>query len=490
MEDFRALEAAFKRTPVRVSGAPDISGVLRLRGGKTSLRLSSSKFFHYDGSAEDGWFNLTVRSADGRELYLYHAITTASAQHHWGEGAEVAHTMTVYPNFVFDNVRGLDEDHRVRSIAFKMEGLEHFFSYRNTELLNAFDLSAAQNEALRSMRFHADQEDGPFDPQEVYVVHRLPTYLDFAVADRRYRVWTSGRFTGGGMHRISAVTAPTAEIQFDAPMELDDALDRLWEWRRFFTQMALEQLPFRAITVRGSQGMKGPSANAYLPNSKRNPRTAKGIYELKPRRLALNSWAERQQLADAMKCWLEREDSRSTFRARLDRVIARMHKRVDPSDLLDLASAVDSLSELAAASPLPRDVLSRMAMSAFDAASSVEGVTIERITGLLGGLQRPSLTTRFTALGTKLTPPLASTDAELLARASAKIRNASAHGGAMDDQSLPRVRPTIEAMTALCARFDLETCGVPARTAHDAQSVPKWRFEEAMQNLKLVQRPS
>jgi hypothetical protein len=489
MDAFEQIERKFERYPVRLLDHEGASGVLRLEGGRSQLDVTSGSHLHFERSDEAGWFDVRLRGSDGRDLLLHHALTTSSGSHYWSEGSADAHVASIYPNIVVDDVRGLTSDGTVQIVQFQLKGLHNFFYYDFTESLRGFGATPDQVEALRSLRYKSGDDDGPFAPREIYVVHDFPVLIDFRVEDRVYQVWQGGRFTHGSVVSVNATTYPVASIAFDHPVDIESALDRVWEWKRFYAQMAMSPLPLEAIAVCGSLDVKAPTANLYLPNIDQHPVEADGPNKLSPRHLALNFWKDRQALSDCMARWLVAENDRRRFRVRVDRVIERMNRRVDPNDLVEIGSAVDSLSALAANSPLPDGVLSKMV----DAAHAVSeegkaGIDRDRINGLLGGLRRPSLVKRFTGLGVGIDPPLEKKDADLLAKTAAQIRNASAHGGAISNQIQPRVAPAIEAITALCVRFDLETCGFPSRSSADARVMSKVRFDDGLDHLKSLER--
>ncbi|MDR3530009.1 MAG: hypothetical protein P4L90_05575 [Rhodopila sp.] len=338
------------------------------------------------------------------------------------------------------------------------------------------------------MRHPTDRDNGMFTPREVYVVHAFPVFFAFRVEDRSYQVGAGGRSSGGHWNRIDERIYPVASIAFDAPVNIETALDRVWEWRRFFAQMAMLPLPFEAISVQGSLDDSAPSANLYLPNLKRRAHKVTGFNGLSPHQLALNLWPDREHLGETMREWLSRDAVRRGFRVRLGRVIERMNRRLDPIDLVELGSAVDSLDELATGTSLPADVLNAIVDAAHTAATAAKtDIGRNRVSGLLGTLQRPSLATRFAALGATLSPLIGEEGAALLARSASKIRNASAHGGALNDQIQPRLSSTVEALTALCARFDLETCGVPCRSSSNARTIAPRRFDEGLEQLRRLE---
>lgn len=281
MDGIKTVERRFRRTPVKLLDHESVHGVLRLRGRKSLLEISSDELFHPERDDENGWFDLVVRSQDGRDLLLHHTIDVGSGMHHWGDGRD-AHHARVYPNIVVDDMRGLSDERTVQSVSFRLGGLDRFFHYRHSERLRTHEATAEQVAALRSMRYTAadagieadDDAHGVFSPRELYVVHQMPVFVDFRVDDRRYLVWAGGSFSGGNRDRVDARVRPVAQIEFDAPVGLEEALDRLWEWRRLFAQLSMRQIAIKGIAVRGNLDGCAPSANIYLPNLERPRRSS------------------------------------------------------------------------------------------------------------------------------------------------------------------------------------------------------------------------
>src|SRR5690606_32364333 len=113
---------------------------------------------------------------------------------------------SIYPNIVVDDVRGLTSDGAVQVVQFRLKGLHNFFYYDFTESLRAYGATPEQVEALRSLRYKSGDDDGPFAPQEIYVVHQFPMLIDFRVEDRTYQVWQGGQFAGGSVVSVNATT--------------------------------------------------------------------------------------------------------------------------------------------------------------------------------------------------------------------------------------------------------------------------------------------
>lgn len=347
MDGIRRIERKFRRTPVKLVDHEGVNGVLRLRGRKSLLEVASDDLFNPPHKDADGWFDLIIRAQDGRDLLLHHAINVGSGTHHRGDGRD-AHYTRIYPNIVVDDMRGISVDHQVQSVSFRLARMDRFFNYRHSEPLRTHGATDEQIAVLRAMRYGAASAsgnddhsgDGEFAPQQLYVVHRLPIFVDFLLDDRHYTVWAGGSFSGLNLNRVDARMFPIATIEFAAPVRIKEALDRVWEWRRLFAQLSMCQLAIKAISVRGSLERRAPSANVYLPSLERPPKSG-GRRGASAVHIPLNTWGERGELSDAMRTWIARDGERRRFRVRLDRVLDGMNRRIDPSDLVDLAAAVD-----------------------------------------------------------------------------------------------------------------------------------------------------
>lgn len=487
MKTFAELEDAYQRMPVRLIDYGDATGVLFLKGHDTLLQATSKKPLHPGSVDANGWFDLRLRAPDGRALLLHNALIQSTSSHRWGERTRDAYGAEIFPNLVVDNADALAADNKVRRVTFRLTALENFFHYEHAEPLLGFSRKPDQIEALEAMRFEREGRTDPFLPDRVYVMHNYPTYFGFKIRDRKYEVWSGGQESMGNVHRIQTEAYPVATISFDVAIDLNSALDRVWEWRTFFSEMALLPLPLHSVSVAGSVEERATTADLYLPNLPKYGNPSRGHYSISPAYLPLNGWAERDALADGMRRWLEHGEQRRTFRGKLYRVIESMTRRSDANDLIELASATESLAEVFAKEALSRATLDAMTDAAHAAAVEA-GASIERqrIRGVIGSLQRPSLAARYEALGKQTRPPLPKRDAQLLGRSATQIRHASAHGGAVDDQLQPRVSPTIQALAALAARFDLESCGTPSEAA-GGRTMTKRRFDDGIDMLRRIE---
>ena len=436
---------------------------------------------------ENGWFSLRLRGSTGLEILIHHAVRIGWSEH--GGHGEKAHTIDVFPNVVIANSQGISETQSVRRISFRLKKLSDFFYYRHAEALRAHDLTPEQKALLEGLRYNRDW--GPFLPEDIYVIHNYPEFFRFRIDDRTYSVWPGGTRTGATVSKLSAVVYPIPTIEFQEPVGIQEALDRVWEWRRFFAQLAQSQLEFEAVWLQGPGDERGPVGNAYLPNlpnlQPRKGRERKG-HEVSAHNLPLTQWEEREQLGEVMEKWLELGEQRRMFRSRLGGVIEDMADRVDASDIIELCSGIEALDELAEKDTFPAGLVGHMAKAAAEKAGEAKiEIPLDRLCGVLGSLQRPSLALRLRELSRRVSPSVPDADADILAKSAAKIRNTSAHGASLEAQIQPLVSPTIAALAALCSRFDLETAGMPCRGSNGARAWPLVQFEEAMNYLRQLE---
>jgi hypothetical protein len=484
MVTFEALEKAFDWRQLRLVAPHDGAGVLRLCGRTSALRFGSEHPFRPSAAERTGLFDLRARLENGTEILLHNALVTESTFHSRDHALRVYNSTEIFPNVVVTDARGVDADQRVKRTHFRIRDLSHFFHYHPTGELSAFELGAEQLALLKSLRRSSDVEEPPFQPYTLYYVNRIDELLEFRVEDRVYAIGWGFDGRSGFSPDTRASAYPIASITFDAPVDLETTLTRVWEWRRFFAQLAMAPLTFEAMDVLATDDLSAPRGALYLPNLEGERPAEKGFYDLHPGNLPLNRWADRHRLVESMRTWLARGEARRTFRSALDRVIERMDRRIDAHDVLELYAGMQSLEELESGAPLPKDTLTAMASAALAMATD-PAITLERLKGVLGLLQRSSPARRVETLASRIVPPRANL-AALVLKGASEIRNASAHGSVLSEQRQPWIGPTTSVLAALCACYDLQSCGVPLETPHGGPTVLARRLEDAARELELL----
>ena len=488
MLTFEEIEKKFAVSPVRLQGR-DVTGVLKVARDETAIDFISTKFLHFEGG-ENGWFDLELTGPDGRGILVHNAIRNGSGSH-MAEGMSTAFHASVRPNVLVFDSAGLDAQYRVAAVVVRLEKLEHFFDYQYVELLSCHELPEATKSALKAMRYGEEDDETEkdfFAPAHAYLIHEMNEILQFRLDDRLYKVWTGGR--SGSMlswHKASFEAFPFLGIYFDAPVSIDEALNRVWEWRGFFTQMAMCPLCPESIYFQRGHEVLSPMGSVYLPNSKRSGDYPPILHEPHPAYLPLNRWNEREALSAAMQKWLSCYDGRRAFRGRLGRVITEMNWRSDQTDLLELCAGIDSLAGLDTKTAFPKGTIRQMAESAQQAAKEREvTIGLDRLCGVLGGLQRRSLAEKMKEL-CKRAGLATSSEIDILVKTAREIRDDIAHRGTASEQRNPLIAPVVEALAALCVAFHLHSAGVPPkRAANDFDSPWKRRFSHAMRELKQM----
>ena len=456
------FDKVYRRLPVKILDYEATNGVLILDGDQTVLQTSGVPFHLQEIKDENGWFDLRIAGPDGKIMLLHNAILLSSTSHHTTKGEPNSHSAEIYPNFLIDDIRGLDSNRRVRRVIFRITGLRNFFYYRHVEPLLRFSGSDEQISFLRSMRISELDPKEPFNPENVYVAHNYPVYFSIRIEGRTHEVYAGGHETFG-LHKIAYEAIPTASISFDEPINFDDAIGHALSWRRLFSQLAMMPLGIEELSVQGENSRESPVADVYLTNSAHEQWSTKGYYSLSPREQPFNEWDSRKALGEVHRKWLEKEPSRRRFRIALDKVLEELVERSDASQLLALSAAIEGLKELGEANDFPVETIREMAIAAQKV--SEDGgypIPLDRILGLLGSIARPSLAHKITALGSRTAAK--PDEVALICKAAVRVRNLSAHGGQTTEQKWPIVSPTVRALAALCARFDLETCGFPSRS--------------------------
>jgi ApeA N-terminal domain 1 len=219
------------------------------------------------------------------------------------------------------------------------------------------------------------------NPDTLYLLHQLPRPTSFEMEGARYSIFAGATRTRTGWQSLTLETHPILQITFPEPTAIDMILDRIWSWKRFFSQVALEPVNLEMLYLRPSLRRAGAYASVYLPNvSAEKP-------DIHPGDIPLNRWNDRRQLNVVMQNWLSRARSRHAFRVLVDHVISAVKRRVSHEDILTLCSAIESLSDLPRTNGASRRTVRRLA----DAAVQVNvehalGLDPSRIRGVIGQL--------------------------------------------------------------------------------------------------------
>lgn len=483
MEDFEAVRTKLRRVNVTAPDYGNSHGVLSLDGDDSVIELSGN--LPLRGAEPPGWFNLRLDDANGRTIYIHNALRTGMT---FPQGSDVR-SETIFPNMVVNDARGLDDQGRCQQIEFSLDGWEACFPYNFFETLDVFGPPPdALRSSLEAARFDF-QRDEPFEPYQVYIANNLGTFIEFQANDRQYAISARTSQSLGNNDRLSGRALIVGRIIFPERVDLEVATDACWEWRRFFNQMAMSEMPFTGMAVAATADRRAPRGSLYFPNERPSPtrrsrRSADAYY------MPLNAWGERGQLSEAMRTWLAQDGDRRFFRAALDRVIARPgHVAIE--DAVALCAGVDTLSELASRESIPRPVLEAMANAAV-AAAAEGNVEIDplRARGLLGSLQNDDLRRRLRRLVSLAAPEVEAEAMERWIDVIIPLRLFGAHGRTPATDQDHIAGPAVEGLAALCARFDLQDAGVPDHRNDRARSLPTIEWDQALLALAMHRQQS
>lgn len=459
MRSFKQLENDYARTLVTLEQCGTRgAGVLALKGPETRLTLTTPEMLR-EGCHPNGWFDLRLKSSKGEGIFLHNALfltqTMPNKRHPEYED-------TIYPNMVAFGTESFTANGEVQAISFTTEKLADFFNYEVVEWQSLHQVPADALKALKQIRTYEKKyprEYEFFNPTNIYLVHELPPVLTFRVEDRTYEVFVGA---ASRLHWNAAQVSvhPVATIRFEKPIKISDGLDHVWEWRRFFTQLAMERLPFNGISLGSGHSMKTVPADLYLPGFKEESPRKNRPFAFYPGVAPFTSWGERDSLARLMKGWLEKQPQRQRFRTNLDHVVCAMQDSVDLDHILTLAAGLESLDEFDQAiySKADIEVLARGASAA--AKEAGVDVAIERITGVLGLLRKQNLRRRLEALWTATAALVPHHDGREFVRSVYGLRNGAAHPSSNAFASSRQLSPVIQAFASLCAVWDLMSSGL------------------------------
>ena len=484
MKSFNELEKRFQRTAVRgaSTNTRSAAGMLLLARDKTEVVLSSSRPLSHHRD-DNGWFDLRLRAGNGETILLRNALTVRTTKTTYGV-SRTAFEETIFPNIVIFNGKQLGEGAFVNSITFSFAALRCFFYYQYFEWISLHRATKTDLDTIKKLRRRGPRGSSDFfRPTELYVLHRPQRLFTFAANDQTYSAFAGLSALGPSWNNIQVQAQVYATIKFAKSTTIDEAIDRVWQWKRFFEQIALQPFSVDALSVRLKSTSSGIAADVYLPNV--GPEDA----EIHPGDLPLNRWKDRSQLVNAMRAWLLKDDARRLFRATAARVIDRSRKRISIDDVVSLCAGIESLAELGenpSISPAQIDALAAAAQAAA-ATHSIE-VDSNRIKGVLGLLQHQSLPRRLKLLAKKLQPSVSKRDGELIADAVRDLRKVAAHGQALPKTVHPKIGPAVEALLGLCVLYDLTTCSVPISANESSYIAAMKRVRGAVDELRRLKQ--
>jgi len=483
MKSFENLEREHSQSPVRFleSNTVTASGVLVLNGNQSELVLSSSENLEFVHN-ESGWFNLKLQGANGQTILLQNALTILSSTHHQSQ-SRPEFTEKIFPNVVVFNAQFLEEEACINRISFSFPAMKFFFHYQFMERFGIHNADITLMETIEILRKKKNRKSDFSNPTELYIVHHPEDdLLNFEIDGRQYSVSLTTRTNGLAMNQIDVVAEPIGTIAFVKPLKIDEALDFVWEWRRFFEQMAFSPINVTSVSVRSPKSPPYQSSDVYLPN------VDKTMCDIRPYEIPLNRRENSNELAKVTREWLLQEDTRRIFRVSLSRVIERSRHCESLDDIVTMCAAIESMSELKEPSsllPAHIEIISNAAVS--EANKHNIAIDSNRIRGVLKLLENQSLPRQLKVLTAMLPAALPKKDVDRVMKVVLDLRKVAAHGHTLPEITMPKIWPTVQALLSICILFDLSTSGVPITTNESSFIVAIKKFREAIDRLNEVE---
>lgn len=458
MKKFDAIEDEFKLAMVSDPNEPTVSGALSLAGRKSSVILGSDQLKSYS-TDENGWFDLTLVGSDGRFFHLKDALEVAERTHQLGGRYE----KEIYPNIV---VIGHQPDiQKIKAINFQLEGLKHFFTYEFFERHEAYKAPPAFSSALKNIRSYSAKRGFPkeypfFRPYKVIVQHRMPRVFKFVVGDKYYQLDMLSTEMGRGYNGVNIFIEPTARISFATPVDINTAMEAMWQWQQYFVLVAMHPMEVTAASIECVGGTRRESSLLYIPGRNKPKEADRGW--LRPGISPFHRWDQRRNLARAMERWLLKSEGRAKFRAIISDMIRESREITDAQHVVRLCGAIESLEEIERPASITRAQLKKMAAAAAAAISGEAGsITEDKIKTVLGAFRRASLAAKISAVTGHQYGLFDQHDGELVLRAAHKIRNDVAHGKEHGNIERPTTGPVTRALLGFCVCYDLFTSDTP-----------------------------
>ncbi len=460
---------------------PNVSGILILEGQKTVAILSGDELHRYK-SNNGGWFDVWLKAGNGDSILLHNALYSQTRSFSAKGSKYEEH---IFPNIVILGADKLTKSGRIEAISFQVDRLKYFFYYQYIECHYLYNQKAENIATLRKFRRDRKREYDFFRPSSLYIGHTPLHAIRFRLEGRIYQIGTILSSNGLGWDHVKMRAEPVARITFDKSVTVDEALDHVWAWNRFFSQLAMEPLEPKAITARAKRSLRRGEAKFYLPNL---------VGEIKdkgqgfsPGELPLNRWCSRKELSNVMGTWLSKSKDRNLFRALVGGVIKNRARYISIDDIMLLCSAIESLEEFNQTSTPSDEIIKEMTNAATNAAKTAgHEVDRARIKGLLGLLQHTSLPNKLKRLMKTVGTLFDNKDREMLIGSVIELRRQSAHGQIAPKINMSKVGATVMALAAICALYDLMSCGVPLKSETNEDIWPLKVAKGALADLKAI----
>lgn len=458
----------------------DASGHLSLSGESSRLTVNSSNFHNFSGD-NFGWFDLEIVDSADRQIWLHNALSSGRWMPGVRQGVSVGtYTTKIYPNYAVIDADQLGKARKVKQVNFQLSGLDQFFINNLIEWQSGYDLSPPQQQLLKSLRMKGTRDYGFFDPHNIILLHRSRSVLQFKVSERTYRISIGLHSSSKGWTNTNLRTVPTASIRFSKPVEFEDALQRVWEWQQFFSQVAVKPMCLTAMSMHGPRSAHR-AASVYIPNWREVGVDNKAGLGLSPHYIPYSDWKSRRELGRVMQAWLCKSDNRRFFRGAIGKVISSISERSDTVDITLLCAAVESLDESNGSGSYTKCTIRKMAEAATSASTQND---IERVKGLLGQLNRPSLKQRLQWLCKQTADMFCDYDTEAFINECIRLRNDISHGKMGSGTERGQDGPLIEMLLCLCILYDQHLAGMPNKLGCGKNLLAAIRARDAWMAVK------
>lgn len=478
LKSFKEVEEQLKRMQVTAPTFDNAHGLLALGGADSNVTLTGNLPIMRESMRD--LFDLRLSCSDGREVLVHNAVRTKMSF----PTDKKRRSATYFPNMIVDDATAVNDDGKVRSITFALEGWDACFAYNYVEQLDVYGNPPEMLRAAMEASRYDFMLDEAFAPQQVFVINGLGTIVDFEVEGRHYSI-VAGQRDCVGWSELSLESILLGTIQFPEYVDLDTATNACWDWRGYFNQMTMSELPFVGMSVASELETAAPQGSLYLPFE----RTVDLVGKKEPRHafnMPLNRWIERNAASEAMRKWLGQQNDRKIFRAALDRVLSRPG-HISTEDAVALCAGIDTLAALNSRESLPDGVLDAMTAAAVAAVEKMKlTINRDRVRGVLSMLQNDGLRQKLRKLVKIAVPKPDSSEVEKWIAILLRLRNFGAHGRLPASNIELLAGPAVDALAALCVCFDLKDAGVPDVNADQRRSNSRLKWEQSLFALKTL----
>lgn len=454
-----------------------INAHLNLSGTDSAITLNSDKFYRFEGD-EFGWFDIDFRDMQGNKIWVHNAINNgmrmpAIKRKKSGKGYESngKYTSNIYPNYTIVDSQNLGPTKKIKKISFELLGLEDFFINNIIEWQIVHKLSEQQKKIIKSLRYtEAGFDYDFFDPSSFVIIHKSKKLIQFNVDGNEYAIEVYGS------NKLKA--SYIASIKFLEATQLDYALEKIWNWRFFFNQLSLNEVPMTSIYLSGPRS-GNKYASLYISNWGVEVNKQNSHQKFHPIYNPYSKWSDRKKLTKVMQKWLSLSDERMLYRRSINEAIKAIYGGLSYSWIISLCAAIESLRDFTYEKSYTKNDLKSMAnaaKSAIDEGKVVKAVSFDRLRGLLGQLNSPSLKDRLRWLCQQNYPVLEFDDIDDFVDIVSKLRNTISHGE-IPKYNSGELSSIVELLLNLCILYDQLSCGMVSNKGTEKYLLAKRNVE-------------